>query len=52
MGPTVAFRLVRQRRPRMSLNLPCAMAAGLMSEDCRRLFQRDKKALLAELDDG
>ena len=35
VGPVVAFRLVRQRQPKASLNLLWAMAAGLKGKDWR-----------------
>ena len=37
LGPVAAYRLVKQRQPKTSLNLLWAMAAGLKGKDCRKL---------------
>jgi DNA transformation protein len=48
LGPVVAFRLVKQRQPKASLNLLWAMAAGLKGEDWRELTEAMKKRLCKE----
>ena len=48
MGPVVAYRLVKQRRPSASLNLLWAMAAALTDQDCRELPPQDKERLRRE----
>ena len=45
LGPVVAYRLVRQRQPKASLNLLWAMAAGLKAKDWRELTEATKKRL-------
>ena len=50
MGPVLAYRLVRQRQPRASVNLLWAMAAGLNEEDWRDLTNATKAKLRAEVD--
>jgi len=42
LGPVVAFRLVKQRQPKASLNLLWAMAAGLKGKDWRKLSEEEK----------
>ncbi len=49
LGPALAFRLVKQRQPKTSLNLLWAMAAGLGDRDCRELSAEEKERLLAEI---
>lgn len=48
LGPVVAFRLVKQRQPKASLNLLWAMAAGLKGKDWRELSEAIKKRLRKE----
>ncbi len=43
LGPVLAYRLVKQRQPRTSLNLLWALAAGLEGEDWRKLTVAKKK---------
>jgi len=49
LGPVVAFRLVKQRQPKASLNLLWAMAAGLKGKDWRELTETTKKRLRKEV---
>lgn len=51
IGPSLAFRLVRQRQPRPSLNFLWAMAAGLQGKDWRELTDAEKQKLMVEIDD-
>jgi hypothetical protein len=48
LGPVVAYRLVKQRQPKSSLNLLWAMAAGLKGKDWRELTEATKKRLRKE----
>ena len=48
LGPVVAFRFVKQRQPRASLNLLWAMAAGLKGKDWRELTEATKMRLRKE----
>lgn len=48
LGSVVAFRLVKQRQPKASLNLLWALAAGLKGNDWRELTKATKKRLLKE----
>ena len=48
LGPVVAYRLVKQRQPKASLNLLWAMAAGLKRKDWRELTEATKKRLRKE----
>jgi DNA transformation protein len=48
LGPVVAFRLVKQRRPKASLNLLWALAAGLRGIDWRKLGVATKNRLRQE----
>lgn len=48
LGPVVAFRLVKQRQPKASLNLLWAMAAGLKGKDWRKLTEATRKRLRKE----
>jgi DNA transformation protein len=50
LGPVVAYRLVKQRQPKASLNLLWAMAAGLKGKDWRELSEATKKRLRKEAD--
>ena len=49
LGPVLAYRLVKQKQPRASLNLLWALAAGLSDLDWRELSESDKHRLQAEL---
>jgi DNA transformation protein and related proteins len=51
LGPVVAFRLVKQRQPRASLNLLWALAAGLKGKDWRELTEATKKRLRREAEE-
>ena len=51
LGPVIAFRLVKQRQPKASLNLLWAMAAGLKGKDWRELSEPTKKRLRKEAED-
>lgn len=51
LGPALAYRLVKQRRPQVSLNLLWALAAGLTDRDWRDLTDEEKEALRAEVGD-
>ena len=48
LGPAIAFRMVKQRYPRVSRNLLWAMAAGLKGHDWRELDDQVKHELLKE----
>lgn len=48
LGPVVAYRLVKQRPPKASLNLLWALAAGLMKQDWRELSEITKERLRKE----
>ncbi|MCA9105974.1 MAG: TfoX/Sxy family protein [Planctomycetales bacterium] len=53
LGAVAAYRLVRERQPRASLNLLWALAAGLEGRDWRELRAEEKARLreaLARLD--
>ncbi len=49
IGPIAAYRLVKQRHPRVSLNLLWALAAGIDDRDWRELTPREKQSLRAQL---
>ncbi|HEV7280009.1 MAG TPA: TfoX/Sxy family protein [Pirellulaceae bacterium] len=49
LGAVVAYRLVKRREPKASLNLLWALAAGLDDIDWRDLSAERKAALKAEL---
>jgi DNA transformation protein len=51
LGPVVAYRLVKQRQPRASLNLLWAMAAGLEGKNWRELTDATKKLLQKEAEE-
>ena len=51
LGPVVAYRLVKQRQPKASLNLLWAMAAGLKGKDWRELTEATKKRLRKEAEE-
>lgn len=49
LGPVVAYLLVKERRPRASLNLLWALAAGLQGRDWRDLSEATKSRLRREV---
>ena len=51
LGPSLAYRLVKRKRPNASLNLLWAMAAALSEQDWRELANEQKERLLAEVRD-
>lgn len=51
LGPVVAYRLVKQRQPKTSLNLLWAMAAGLQQIDWRDLPDATKNRLRQEAEE-
>lgn len=51
LGPVIAYRLVRQHQPKVSLNLLWAMAAGLKGKDWRELTKATKKRLRKEAEE-
>ena len=51
LGPVDAFRLVKQRQPKASLNLLWALAAGLKGKDWRELTDATKKRLRKEVEE-
>jgi DNA transformation protein and related proteins len=51
LGSVVAYRLVKIRQPKASLNLLWALEAGLADIDWRQLTEERKTGLLAELAD-
>jgi DNA transformation protein len=48
LGPLVAYRLVKQRQPKASLNLLWALAAGVKGQDWRKLSVTTKQRLRQE----
>ena len=51
MGAVLAYRLVRERRAEVSLNLLWAIAAALQNKDWRELTADEKQSLLSEISD-
>ena len=51
LGPVDAFRLMKQRQPKASLNLLWALAAGLKGKDWRELTDATKKRLRKEVEE-
>ena len=51
LGPVDAFRLVKQRQPKASLNLLWALAAGHKGKDWRELTDATKKRLRKEVEE-
>jgi len=49
LGPALAYRLVKQRQPKTSLNLLWAMVAGLEDRDWRELTDEEKERLMVEI---
>ncbi len=50
LGPVVAYLLVKERRPRASLNLLWALAAGVQGRDWRDLSEAAKSRLRRAVD--
>ena len=50
LGPLAAFRLVKQKHPKASLNLLWAIVGALKDQDWRDLSARERKRLLAQLE--
>ncbi len=50
LGPATAYRLVKQKQSKATLNLLWAMAAGLADRDWRELTEAEKQKLLVEVD--
>ena len=48
LGPALVYRLVKQRRPRVSLNLLWALAGAVADQDWRELSPEDKMQLRRE----
>lgn len=51
LGPVVAYRLVKQRHQKASLNLLWALAAGLKGKDWRELTEATKEGLRKEAEE-
>lgn len=51
LGPTLAYRLVKAKQPKASLNLLWAMAAGLKDCDWRELSDQEKEKLRRDAED-
>lgn len=51
LGPVLAYRIVRQRQPSVSVNLLWALAAGAADRDWRDLTDEEKKRLVDEVGD-
>ncbi len=51
LGPVLAYRIVKQRQPSVSLNLLWALAAGVADRDWRDLSDEEKQRLAGELSD-
>ena len=51
LGPALAYRLVKQRRPKTSLNLLWAIAAGLSNRDWRELSPEEKVRLRGDVEE-
>lgn len=51
VGPLVAYRLVKQRQPRVSLNLLWALTAGLKGKDWREISEATKQQLRREVNE-
>ena len=49
LGPVAAYRIVKHRQPKASLDLLWALAAGLNGEDWRQLSEASKQQLRKEL---
>ena len=51
LGPVLAYRMVKQRQSRCSLNLLWALAAGIQGKDWRELSSIEKQRLRDALRD-
>ena len=51
IGPTLAYRLVKQKQSAVSLNLLWALAAGLLDHDWRELSEEQKEKLRREVEE-
>ena len=51
LGPAVAYRLVKQKQPKASLNLLWALAAGIIDCDWRELTESTKQRLCKEAEE-
>ena len=51
MGPVLAYRLVKERQPKASLNLLWGLAAGLLDVDWRELSDEEKDKLQREMEE-
>jgi DNA transformation protein len=51
LGPALAYKIVRQREPKATLNLLWAIAAGLRHRDWRELSEADKAELKRQIGD-
>jgi DNA transformation protein len=51
LGPVAAFHLVKERQPKVSLNLLWALAAGLKGHGWKQLAEPTKQRLRKEADD-
>jgi len=49
IGPVLAYRLVKEKQPKASLNLLWALAAGLLDVDWRELSVQEKDKLRNEI---
>ena len=52
LGPTLAFRLVKSKQPKASLNLLWALAAGLQDCDWREVSVQEKERLRRDAEDN
>jgi len=50
VGPTVAYRMVKQHKPQASLNLLWSLAAGLKDLDWRELTDHERQTLQEEVE--
>lgn len=50
LGPTLAYRMVKEKQPNTSLNLLWALAAGISDRDWRELSEEEKERLPAEVE--
>ncbi len=52
LGPVAAYRLVKERQPKVSLNLLWALEAGLKGKDWRELPEVTKQRLRKEAEEA
>jgi DNA transformation protein len=52
LGPVVAYKLVKQKQPRATLNLLWGLEAGLLGKDWRELTEQEKIRLRHALESG